>query len=99
MDSERLREKILTSVNALKEPYKSIVVLRELQDLSYEEISEALELPLTTVKVYLHRGRRTLRKALHELYNEFIKDEFVSSEFLSLEGSPQPRQTNNQTAV
>jgi RNA polymerase sigma-70 factor (ECF subfamily) len=50
----------------LAEPYRSIVVLREIQDFKYEEISSALELPLNTVKVYLHRGRRKLREALKE---------------------------------
>ncbi len=48
----------------LKEPHRSIVILREVQDLKYEQISERLDLPLNTVKVYLHRGRRALRKAL-----------------------------------
>lgn len=52
------------ALSDLAEPYRSIVVLREIQDYRYEEISAALELPLNTVKVYLHRGRRKLREAL-----------------------------------
>ena len=54
------------ALSTLAEPYRSIVVLREIQDFKYEEISSALELPLNTVKVYLHRGRRKLREALKE---------------------------------
>lgn len=50
----------------LTEPYRSIVILREIQDLRYEEIVDALGLPLNTVKVYLHRGRRKLREKLRE---------------------------------
>jgi RNA polymerase sigma-70 factor (ECF subfamily) len=50
----------------LPEPYRSIVILREIQDLKYEEIGAALEMPLNTVKVYLHRGRRKLRDRLRE---------------------------------
>jgi RNA polymerase sigma-70 factor (ECF subfamily) len=60
--SEHLQE----ALGTLKEPYRSIVILREVQQLKYEEISEALDLPLNTIKVYLHRGRRKLRVALQE---------------------------------
>ena len=107
-DSERLRKRILSSMNQLKEPFKSIVILRELQDLSYEEIAEALDLPLTTVKVYLHRGRRTLRRGLQDLYSEFVANEAVGNgvagdqqsdhEFAAAERSRDRMQTNNQTA-
>jgi RNA polymerase sigma factor (sigma-70 family) len=48
----------------LDEPYRSIIILREIQDLPYQEIAETLDLPLNTLKVYLHRGRRRLREAL-----------------------------------
>jgi RNA polymerase sigma-70 factor (ECF subfamily) len=54
------------ALQELSEPYRSIVILREIQDLRYEEICEALGLPLNTVKVYLHRGRRKLREKLRE---------------------------------
>ncbi len=50
----------------LDEPYRSIVILREVQDLKYKEISATLDLPLNTVKVYLHRGRKQLRNRLAE---------------------------------
>ncbi len=51
----------------LQEPHRSIVILREIQEYTYEEISEALNLPLNTVKVYLHRARKTLRSLLSEV--------------------------------
>jgi RNA polymerase sigma-70 factor, ECF subfamily len=54
------------ALESLAEPYRSIVILREVQDLRYEEISATLDLPLNTVKVYLHRGRRKLRESLRE---------------------------------
>lgn len=57
------------ALDRLHEPYRSIVLLREVQELKYEEISEALELPLGTVKVYLHRARKMLREALKEVTN------------------------------
>ena len=51
----------------IPDPYRSIVILREVQELKYEEISGAMDMPLNTVKVYLHRGRKMLRKHLSEV--------------------------------
>jgi len=44
----------------LKEPYRSVVVLREVQGMSYVQIAEATEMTLANVRVTLHRGRRQL---------------------------------------
>jgi RNA polymerase sigma-70 factor (ECF subfamily) len=41
--------------------YRIVVILRHQQDLSYEEIAEALELPLGTVKARIHRARALLK--------------------------------------
>lgn len=52
---------LMREVERLEDPYKSIVILREIQGLKYNEISDCLNVPLTTVKVYLHRARKMLR--------------------------------------
>lgn len=52
------------ALDEIDEPYRSVVILRELQELKYKEIAEVLEMPLNTVKVYLHRGRKKLRTQL-----------------------------------
>ena len=61
---DRLRE----ALDRVGEPHRSIVVLREVQGCKYEEIAETLTLPLNTVRVYLHRARKALRKDLGEVY-------------------------------
>ncbi len=53
----------------LSEPYRSVVVLREIQGHAYDEIADVLDMPLNTVRVTLHRGRRMLRAALREEYD------------------------------
>ena len=58
------RDVLDAALHKLPDPQKSIVVLREIQGMSYREIGEALDLPMTSVKVYLHRGRRTLRNEI-----------------------------------
>lgn len=60
------QRQLTQALRELAEPYRSIVVLREIEDLHYDEIAAALDLPLNTVKVYLHRGRRMLRRRLQE---------------------------------
>jgi len=40
------------------------VVLREVQGLAYDEIAAAMNMPLGTIKVYLHRARRQLRESM-----------------------------------
>jgi RNA polymerase sigma factor (sigma-70 family) len=53
----------------LSEPFRSVVVLREIQGHAYDEIAQVLDMPLNTVRVTLHRGRRMLREALREEYD------------------------------
>ena len=48
----------------LAEPYRAVVVLREIEDFSYEEISEVLGIAEGTVKSRLRRGRETLKRKL-----------------------------------
>jgi RNA polymerase sigma-70 factor (ECF subfamily) len=43
-----------------------VVLLRHQQDLSYEEIAEALHLPLGTVKARIHRARALLRERIEK---------------------------------
>jgi RNA polymerase sigma factor (sigma-70 family) len=57
------------ALRRIADPYRTILILREVQDLKYEQIAESLELPLNTVKVYLHRGRKLLRDELREHFH------------------------------
>lgn len=50
-----------TLIDSLPEHYRIVVLLRHQQDLSYEEIAEALHLPLGTVKARIHRARALLK--------------------------------------
>jgi RNA polymerase sigma-70 factor (ECF subfamily) len=55
------------AIAALKEPYRTLVVLRDVEQHSYEEVAGVTELSLSQVKVYLHRARKQLREQLAEL--------------------------------
>ena len=64
------RRHLAHALEQLADPMKSIVILREIQGLKYQEISEVLGVPLNTVRVYLHRGRTRLREQLQEVYGD-----------------------------
>lgn len=59
-----LREQIEEGLAALPEEYREVLVLREIHQQSYDEISEILSLDLGTVKSRISRGRKKLRKFL-----------------------------------
>jgi RNA polymerase sigma-70 factor (ECF subfamily) len=69
LHASQLGGRILKALENLSEPSRSIVVLREIQGLSYQEIADALEMPINNVRVTLHRGRRRLREELREVHD------------------------------
>ena len=60
------REKLKEAIDSLDESMREIVILRELLDMSYEEISKALDIELGTVKSRLSRAREKLRYKILE---------------------------------
>lgn len=56
-----LRRDLQAAIGELPERYRAVIVLYYLQEVSYPEIAEILELPLGTVKTHLHRAKRMLR--------------------------------------
>jgi RNA polymerase sigma-70 factor (ECF subfamily) len=58
------QEQVRKAIDGLPEKYKAVVILRYLHDMSLQEIGEVLDMPVTTVKTRVHRGREFLRKKL-----------------------------------
>ena len=59
------------AIAGLEPMYRAVILLRHDQDLSYEEISSVLGLPIGTVKVRVHRARQRLRDLLTPYMDEF----------------------------
>ena len=78
LDSEthRVVEEALQEINP---GFRSAVILRDLEELSYEEIAEVLQISLGTVKSRILRGREALRKILTERKTALSMDSFVES--------------------
>jgi len=67
MESRELGSAIEKAVASLRPEYRSCILLRHVEDRSYEEIAATLDLPLGTVKTYIHRARHELRQALEDV--------------------------------
>ena len=57
-------KKIQECIANLKPKYKTVIILRDIQNYSYEEIAEILQMPLGTVKSHISRARAALSDAL-----------------------------------
>ena len=66
---QELRARVEEELRHVPEPYRTAVILRDLEELSYEEIAEVVETTLGTVKSRVMRGREALKKRL-ELFLE-----------------------------
>jgi len=59
-----LRDRLEKAIARLPAPYRLVVAAHYLQGMKYEDLAEALELPLGTVKTQLHRAKQQLRRLL-----------------------------------
>lgn len=67
VENLELQRYIQQEILQLPPKYRSIIILRYLEDFSLKEISDILDIPLGTVKTRIHRGREALRKKLRHV--------------------------------
>lgn len=67
LEGLELQNYIQKQIAELPPKYRSIIMLRYLEDFSLQEISEILDIPIGTVKTRVHRGREALRKKLRHV--------------------------------
>jgi RNA polymerase sigma-70 factor, ECF subfamily len=67
MAAREMGSAIEAAIARLRPEYRSCIMLRHVEGRSYEEIAATLDLPLGTVKTYIHRARHELRRALEGL--------------------------------
>ena len=70
VEAKELGGAIEQAIGRLRPEYRSCILLRHVEGRAYEEIAEMLDLPLGTVKTYIHRARNELRQALAHLKEE-----------------------------
>ncbi len=65
-----LEDDVARAIESLPEDFRTVVILCDIEGLSYEEIAEFVDCPIGTVRSRLHRGRKILREKLFR----FAKD-------------------------
>ena len=67
MEAKELGSSIERAIAQLRPEYRSCILLRHVEGRSYEEIAATLDLPLGTVKTFIHRARHQLRELLSDV--------------------------------
>ena len=67
LEARELGTAIERAIGQLRPEYRSCIMLRHVEGMAYEEIAQLLDLPLGTVKTYIHRARHELRDILAHL--------------------------------
>jgi len=67
LEARELGTAIERAIGRLRPEYRSCILLRHVEGMAYEEIAQLLDLPLGTVKTYIHRARHELRGMLAHL--------------------------------
>lgn len=62
-----MQDRVQYEISRLPDKYRAVIVLKYMEDLPLQEISDILEMPLGTVKTRIHRGREALRKQLSNM--------------------------------
>ena len=71
-DAHRVKDTVVAAIHNLPDEFRAAVLLRDLNGLSYDEISKIIDCPVGTVKSRVNRGRLRLQKALRGLAEEVI---------------------------
>jgi RNA polymerase sigma-70 factor, ECF subfamily len=67
LEAKQLGDEIEHAIGLLRADYRTAILLRHVEGRPYEEIAEIMQIPLGTVKTYIHRARAELRNTLAHL--------------------------------
>lgn len=68
LDASEMREQVRASIDELPESYRTVLLLRDIEELDTEETAERLGISVAAVKVRLHRARQALRTLLEPVF-------------------------------
>lgn len=73
LSKNELKRELHNAINSLNDDHRDVIILRDMQGFSYEEIAKMLKLPLGTVKSRIKRGREGIKQYLIKNGNFFDK--------------------------
>lgn len=78
-ERKEMQRLVHQAIAELPENYRIPMVLRYLEEFSYQQIADAMELPLTTIETRLYRGRALLQKRLNLILERGVTNEMSGS--------------------
>ncbi|OGS21932.1 MAG: hypothetical protein A2252_04135 [Elusimicrobia bacterium RIFOXYA2_FULL_39_19] len=78
--STELQGLVIKELNSLPEKYAKVLTLIELQQLSYKETAELMNISVNKLKVWMFRARTKLKNKLEPLYNKYYHSEVTANE-------------------
>jgi RNA polymerase sigma-70 factor, ECF subfamily len=88
---EEIRARVEEELRQVSEPYRTTLILRDLEEMSYEEIADVTQVSLGTVKSRLTRGREALRQRLTAYVQEVGPELGLHAEKRIAKGEPHSR--------
>ena len=70
LERKELQEKVQECISSLEKEFKEVLVLRDIQEFSYDEIHDILNIPEGTIKSRLFRARETMKKCLKHVLGD-----------------------------
>ena len=70
LERQEQTNQLMEALGQLSEEHRSILILREIEEMEYDAISEILDLPIGTVRSRLHRARSYLKQHLELIMNQ-----------------------------
>jgi RNA polymerase sigma-70 factor, ECF subfamily len=89
--NELLDDDVTAALQALPEAFRSVIILSDIESMTYEEIAEILDCPIGTVRSRLHRARKMVRDRLFD----YAKTKGFNKENPSSEHKRLPKQITN----
>lgn len=74
-ESKELRELVQQAISELPESFRVPVLLRYMEELSYQQIADVMDLPVSTIETRLYRGKALLQKRLSIILERGVKSE------------------------
>ena len=63
--NNQLDDEVMYALNSLQDEFKTVIILCDIEGLSYEEIADFVQCPVGTIRSRLHRGRKILQQKLN----------------------------------
>ena len=70
LETQERQATVRTALGQLAEEFRTALILKEIENLSYEEIAEIVGCPIGTVRSRIHRARSELRERLQDIFKE-----------------------------